>query len=436
MRMRWRTKTRTRRRKIPAALVAGTVTAAATVAMGMPSTAVAGALSRGVPSGPCALGGRTDDVAESAITPAGYARSRGTVRALTLFIDFPDARATTTPRARFAEFFPAAADFFRVSSYGRLDYRPVPLLTWIHLPRPLTAYRIQRAASFGPRSATGYYALSRDIVRAVDDAVDFRAYDVINILAAPNAGPPAARAVLSITFSGGGMGLGTADGVPFRNVSFIWSRQSGPGAYRILNHENGHAFGLPDLYYTDGRRALTPVGHWDPMDEDWGPSSDFLGWHKWKLGWLTARQVHCVRRGRAPSEHTLTPVSTPGGTKIIVIPTSSRSALVAEARTRGPLDPTVCRPGVLVYRVTPHTASGRGPVRVVDATLNSGGCFTTDKHVEPELTDAAFRPGATYTDHRSGAAVSVLAENPDGSYRIRVTPARTGPKSYSPLPSP
>ncbi|MFG2139526.1 M6 family metalloprotease domain-containing protein [Streptomyces sp. NPDC048650] len=415
------------RLKISAALAMSAATALIAGATGIPPTAAADTTAPGAaPSGRCALGGIKDDVAEAATTPSGYARSHGTVRALTLFIDFPDARATITPRARFAEFFPAAAHHFRASSYGRLTYRPEPLLRWLRMSRPLAAYGVTRGANFEPGSNTGYHALSREIVRAVDGRVDFRAYDVINVLAAPNAGPPAARTVLSVTFSGGDMGLQTADRVPFRNASFIWSRQSGDSAYRVLNHENGHAFGLPDLYYTDGRRVVTPVGHWDPMDEDWGPGNDFLGWHKWKLGWLAAGQVHCASPRGAPSDHTLTPMPVPGGTKIVVIPTSPHSALVAEARTRGPLDPTVCRPGVLVYRVTTHVTSGRGPLRVIDATPGSGGCFAPDKHVEAGLTDATFLPGAGYTDHRSGAAVTVLGENPDGTYRIRATPARAG----------
>lgn len=411
--------------KVSAVLAVGAATAAAAIALGSPPSAVAIPTAPGAsPSGPCALRGITDDVAESAETPAGYARSSGIVRALTLFIDFPDAPATLSPRARFAEFFPAATDYFRTSSYGRLTYHPMPLFRWLRMSRPLAAYDIGRGASFDPASDDGYHALSREIVRNVDPIVDFRDYDVINVIATPNAGPPATRTVLSVTFSGGDMGLKTADGVPFRNASFIWSRQTGASAFRVLNHENAHSFGLPDLYFTDDRDASPPVGHWDPMDEDWGPSNDFVGWHKWKLGWLSADQVHCAPRRGTPGEHTLTPVSTPGGTKIVVIPTSSHTALVAEARTRGPLDPTVCRPGILLYRVATDVPSGRGPMRIVDATPDSGGCYQDNKYVDPELTDATFLPGDTYTDRRSGAAVTVLTENPDGTYRVRVTPAR------------
>lgn len=411
--------------KVSAVLAAGAATAAAAIALGSPPSAVAIPSAPGAPpSGPCALRGINDDVAESADTPAGFSRSSGTVEALTLFIDFPDARATMSPRTRFAEFFPAATDYFRTSSYGRLTYRPRPLLRWIRMSRPLAAYGIQRGAGFDPASDGGYHALSREVVRAVDPLVDFRDYDVINVIATPNAGPPATRTVLSVTFSGGDMGLKTADGVPFRNASFIWSRQTGVSAFRVLNHENAHSFGLPDLYFTDGRDAPPPAGHWDPMDEDWGPSNDFVGWHKWKLGWLSADQVHCAPRHGTPGEHTLTPVSAPGGTKIVVIPTSPHTALVAEARTRGLLDPTVCRPGILIYRVATRVPSGRGPLRIVDATPHSGGCYRDNKYVDPELTDATFQPGDTYTDRTTGAAVTVLTENPDGTYRVRVTPAR------------
>lgn len=411
--------------KVSAVLAAGAATAAAAIALGSPPSAVAIPTGPGAsPSGPCALRGISDDVAESAETPTGFARSSGPVRALTLFIDFPDAHATLSPRARFAEFFPAATEYFRISSYGRLTYRPIPLFRWIRMSRPLAAYGIGRGASFDPTSDGGYHALSRELVRAVDPLVDFRDYDVINVIATPNAGPPATRTVLSVTFSGGDMGLRTADGVPFRNASFIWSRQTGSSAFRVLNHENAHSFGLPDLYFTDDRDDSPPVGHWDPMDEDWGPSNDFVGWHKWKLGWLSAEQVHCAPRHGTPGEHTLTPLSTPGGTKIVVVPTSHRTALVVEARIRGLLDPAVCQPGVLIYRVATHVPSGRGPLRIVDATPHSGGCYRDNKYVDPELTDATFGPGETFTDRTSGAAVTVLTENRDGTYRVRVTPAR------------
>ncbi|GAA0471880.1 M6 family metalloprotease domain-containing protein [Streptomyces sp. NPDC046215] len=372
------------------------------------------------PSGPCALPGVTRQVSEAARTPPGFARSHGTVRAVTLFVDFPDVPAEGTPQERYAEFFPAVADFYRASSYGRLDYRSTPLPRWIRMARPYASYGIERGASFDAGGGNGYHALSREILAAADGEVDFRDYDLVNVLVTPNAGPPATEDVRSVTFAGAPTGLTTGDGVPFQNVSFIWSRQTGNSPYRVLNHENGHAFGLPDLYYTSGLtgRTRTPVGHWDPMDEDWGPSNDFLAWHKWKLGWLAPDQVHCLT-GPGTRTLTLTPTSVAGGAKLAVVPLSRTRAVTLEARAPGPLDHTVCRPGVLVSTVATDVASGDGPVRTSDATPGSAGCYTTDPNVNARLSDAPYVAGQRCL--APGVSVKVLGQDADGRWRVSVT---------------
>ncbi|MBT2384670.1 M6 family metalloprotease domain-containing protein [Streptomyces sp. ISL-11] len=380
------------------------------------------------PSGPCALRGIDDTVSEAADTPPGFTRSYGTVRALTLFVDFPDARAEDSPEERYDEFFPAVADYYRTSSYGRLDYRSTPVRRWIHMSRPYEAYGIERGTPFDPGSdEEGYHALSKEIVKAVDDTVDFRRFDLINVLVTPNAGPPATEDVQSVTFAGSPTGLGTKDGVPFKNVSFIWSRQTGDSPYRVLNHENAHSFGLPDLYYTRGGSGLlrTPVGHWDPMDEDWGPSNDFLAWHKWKLGWLAPDQVNCLA---TPGTRTLTltPTSVTGGTKLAVVPLSRTRALTLEARAPGPLDHMVCRPGVLITTVATDVASGAGPVRTSDATPGSAGCYTTDLNVNARLSDATYVTGQRQSG--SGVTVKVLGRDTGGNWRVTVRRAPRIPR--------
>ncbi|MEV5238741.1 M6 family metalloprotease domain-containing protein [Streptomyces cinnamoneus] len=374
------------------------------------------------PSGPCALRTLTRNVSEGARTPNGYARSSGTVRAVTFFIDFPDAPARISPQQRYGEFFPAVAQHYRKSSYGRLEYRSTPVPRWIRMARPYRSYGIRRGAPFDPNRNDGYHALAKEIVAATDSFVDFRRYDLINVLASPEAGPPAIRDVRSVTFAGAPTGLDTRDGVPFRNVSFIWSRQTGDSPYRVLTHENAHSFGLPDLYDTGpGRTGRTPVGHWDPMDEDWGPSNDFLAWHKWKLGWLSPSQVRCLPRTGTRTV-TLSPTSGPGGVKLAVVPLSRTRAITLEARAPGPLDHAVCRPGVLVTTVASDIASGSGPVRVSDATPGSAGCYTKDPNVTPGLTDAPYRTGQRCS--AEGVTVDVLGRTPSGAWRVAVTRGR------------
>ncbi|MGW4272341.1 M6 family metalloprotease domain-containing protein [Streptomyces seoulensis] len=368
---------------------------------------------------PCMISGPTTvQMTEGVPTAHGYARSTGTVHALTVMIDFSDAPGPGDALDRFHEFFPQTQNWFRTASYGRLDYRPeTPIPRWLRMPKPFKAYGIERGAPFDP----GYRKLVQDIVAAADPTVDFRDYDLLNVLMTPNAGPSALDTVLSVTFAGNAEAP-VADGVPVSNASFVYSRQDdGSGTYdstgyRVLPHENGHVFGLPDLYTQEGGGA---VGHWDIMSEDWGANNDLLGWHKWKLGWLDAHQVSCAS-GHGSAEYTLTPLERPGGPKLVFVPLDNHTGYALELRTHEGNDETVCRPGVLIYKVDAGVDTGRGPITVFDARRDSGGC-TRSPNVQAELSDAPFAPGETFKDPKAKIRIDVAAADLDGNYRVRVT---------------
>ncbi|MYY11799.1 M6 family metalloprotease domain-containing protein [Streptomyces sp. SID4919] len=374
---------------------------------------------RGATVGPCMISGTLGvQMSEGMPTPPGYTRSTGTVRALNLMIDFPDAPGEGTAAERLAEFFPQTEKWFSTSSYGRLDYRPeAPIADWLRMPRPFKEYGIERGAPFDP----GYRQLVEDIVTAADPEVDFGAYDLVNVLTTPNAGPSALDTVLSVTFAGNHEAP-VADGVPVSNASFVYSRQDdGSGSYeetgyRVLPHENGHVFGLPDLYTHEGGGA---VGHWDIMSEDWGANNDFLGWHKWKLGWLDDNQVSCVT-GSGTVEYALTPLAREGGPKLVFVPLDGRTGIAVEVRTGEGNDEAVCKAGVLVYRIDAEVDTGRGPVTVYDSGDNSGGC-TRRPNVHAELSDAPFTAGETFKDQESGVQVTVDRVDLSGKYTVRVT---------------
>ncbi|MET9907086.1 M6 family metalloprotease domain-containing protein [Streptomyces sp. NPDC006476] len=376
-------------------------------------------MARSAALAPCMItGNRTVQMSEGVPTTTGYSRSTGTVHALTLMIDFPDAPGPGDALDRFREFFPRTREWFRTASYGRLDYHPeTPIPHWLRMPKPFKAYGIERGAPFDP----GYRELVQDIVGAADPQVDFRSYDFLNVLVTPNAGPSALDTVLSVTFAGNA-DAPVADGVPVANASFVYSRQDdGSGSYaqtgyRVLPHENGHVFGLPDLYTQEGGGA---VGHWDIMSEDWGADNDLLGWHKWKLGWLDPSQVSCAAT-RGTTEYTLTPLARAGGPKLVFVPVSGRSGYALELRTREGDDEAVCRAGVLVYRVDADVDTGMGPVTVYDAHRNSGGC-TRSPNVNAELSDAPFTPGEVFRDPRRGIRIAVAGVDGTGAYRVLVT---------------
>ncbi|OIK01572.1 M6 family metalloprotease domain-containing protein [Streptomyces colonosanans] len=368
---------------------------------------------------PCMIHGHVGvQMSEGIPTVSGYARSAGTVHALTLMIDFSDAPGQGRALTRFAEFFPQTRRWFATSSYGRLDYRPeTPIRHWLRMPKPFRSYGIERGAPFDP----GYRALIRDIVAVTGPKVDFRHYDLLNVLVTPNAGPSALDTVLSVTFAAN-TEAPDADGVPITNASFIYGRQDdGSGSYamtgyRVLPHENGHIFGLPDLYTQEGGGA---AGHWDIMSEDWGADNDLLGWHKWKLGWLDDSQVSCATR-RGTAEYTLTPLGRAGGRKLVFVPIGSTAGYALELRTQEGNDAVVCRPGILIYKVDADVDTGNGPITVYDSQRNSGGC-TRSPNVQAELSDAPFAPGQTFKDPKRGIAITVTEADLSGDYRVHVT---------------
>ncbi|WP_393081857.1 M6 family metalloprotease domain-containing protein [Streptomyces sp. LN704] len=377
------------------------------------------ALARSTALGPCMISGTKGvQMGEGIPTVPGYARSTGTVRALTVMVDFSDAPGQGSALDRLGEFFPQTQNWFRTSSYGRLDYRPeTPIRHWLRMPKPFSEYGIERGAPFDP----GYRGLVQDIVAAADPEVDFHSYDLLNVLVTPNAGPSALDTVLSVTFAGNAEAP-VADGVPVSNASFVYSRQDdGSGSYadtgfRVLPHENGHTFGLPDLYTQDGGGS---VGHWDIMSEDWGADNDLLGWHKWKLGWLDDSQVSCAAHP-GTTRYTLTPLSRPGGAKLVFVPTGTRTGFALELRTHGGNDTTICRPGILVYKVDADVDTGSGPITVYDSHKNSGGC-TRSPNVHAELSDAPFAPGESFKDPKTGVTIAVTGTNPAGDYEVSVT---------------
>lgn len=356
-------------------------------------------------SAACKLRATGANLSEGFGRKAGFTPSTGDVRTTMIFVDFPDAPADDSPAALRDELVPESTQWFRTASFGKLNLTVNADTSRFHrMPRSSASYGYQRGLS-----AASHQQYIQDALRAAGRSVDFRGTQALYIV-------PTKRAS-AISFSPTFMGAVTAaDGTSIPKTVTFGQDMSAFGA-KVLNHETGHAMGLPDLYsYAGGGSGHPFVGGWDLMGLISGPSPDMTAWHKWKQNWIRDDQVDCLD-GPGTSTSTLTPVEKPNGKKMTVVKTGPTRAVVAEVRSKQGNDAGACATGVLIYTVDTATASGSGPIRIQDARPRSGGCRGN------ELNDATFDvgPGAVsrFRDPESGATVEVTAKNGD-NYTLTV----------------
>ncbi|MEV0746976.1 M6 family metalloprotease domain-containing protein [Streptomyces sp. NPDC050273] len=399
-------------RPSPRAVAAGLISLlalAATSLVAGPAVAASGE------AAPCALP-RTDVHHSLGVDSwnGAYPRPDHTLDAVMVFLSFPDARPATTPAELAADHFPATTQFFQRASYGKFTLRPHPQRQWIRMPKPSVWYGIQRDWDNDRRSA-----YLRDAIDVADPTVDFSKYDIVYLVADPDAPGVDSDATKVVNFD---RPL-HADGKDIRRVVTVFEQH--PPDHNVLAHETGHVFDLPDLYHrpSDGKGDWdTYVGDWDVMGSQFGLAPDLFGWHKWKLGWLDDRQVTCIQSDRVVTLEPMSAVPVPGasiGTRLAVIRTGEGSAVAVEARSATGNDRATCTEGVLLYRIRNETASGGGPVDVLDTHPDTDACW--DRSVYPPLADAPLRVGETYSVPGGHTTIEVADRTPSGAWTVRIT---------------
>ncbi|MEV4442336.1 M6 family metalloprotease domain-containing protein [Streptomyces sp. NPDC049577] len=389
------------------AACAAVPTTAATAATAATATASPAPPERPPAAAGCALKGTTGWTDEGHDTdPAQFQRATGTHRVLTLFVDFPDAPAADSTEAYAAELAPAA-DWMRTASYGRSRLAIDFTRQWVRMPAASTGYGFQRGLTF-----EAHERYLRDAVTAADPSTDFSRYDMVYVVPA--------RTASAISFSPTYLYDPATPGVTADGARVKWAVTFGQDmwhwGHKVAVHETAHTFGLPDLYAFSGDTHRF-VGGWDVMGNIAGRAPQYLGWHAWKLGWIDDDQVACQA---APGRRTvrLSPVERPGGKKIAVVRTGPTTAYVAESRRAEGNDPRPCSTGVLIYKVDSATATGEGPVRVMNGHPSAtppAGCTPLDL--------AAYGPGESFTDPAAGVRIDVLAGGATGD-TVRVTARR------------
>jgi M6 family metalloprotease-like protein len=341
------------------------------------------------------------------VDPFFHPAAQGDLKAVMLFVDFPDAGTTETTQSLYDLLAPSS-QWYSDASYGHMSLSITPVNTWYRMPRASTDYGFARGLTFDTQKA--YIA---DAVHAADADIDFSKYQLIYVVSARNPG---------ITFSpayhaGKGSGI-SVDGTELRwGVTFGNDIRDKRWGFHVLVHETGHVLGLPDLYDlnfdpNDYHAQFKFAGGWSVMS--WvEPAGQFFAWEKWHLGWIDPAQVRCVDP-KGTLETTISPLETTGGVKLAVAKTSPSTTYVVEVRKANNFE-SFCDEGVLVYTVDSMIPSGRGPVQIKSP---HAGTDAAKLALCSRLYDAPLHVGQSYED--AAVKVEALATGADGSYAVRV----------------
>jgi len=118
-----------------------------------------------------------------AINWTSFLRPQGPLKAIMLFVDYPDRPAVGSTTDVFSRYVPKAEQWYSAVSYGKVSLSVTPVNTWFRMPRPSTGYMSRANASF-----TAQRQLIQDAVSAADPTVDFGGYQLIYVVSPSGSG--------------------------------------------------------------------------------------------------------------------------------------------------------------------------------------------------------------------------------------------------------
>lgn len=346
----------------------------------------------------------------------------GTLRAIMVFVDFPDAPQRESTGELFNLMAPTAMTWYSQASYGRLKLEIEASASWIRMPRTLSSYKPPSSLTVVPRD---YFS---DVIGVSDPVIDFSAFDMVLVVR-----PPTTEIYPGTIFSApAGSGI-IADGKELRHAALLSANLSAAVRPLSMTHEIGHLLGLPDLY--DGRnRGTNPnashgfVGAWDIMG-DTRKGAHFMAWNTWKLGWLEREQVTCIEDGEVLA--TLTPLEHVGGHKAVFIRTEVGKGYSIEVRE----DSLLCSSGVLISRIDESASSGAGPVQVIAVQESQAAEIGRCGELYGAVLKAPPSNAAVFEDAGLGLSVEVLSAT-GSQFGVRVSKVAVPTAGATPMVGP
>ena len=340
-----------------------------------------------------------------------FARPRGVVKAVMIFVDFPDVPAGSASAAAAAEHILGggkAQQLYHEQSYGQLtlDVTVRSDLGWRRMSKDSTSYDFEDF-----KSQREYISAAAGLFRPAE--ITFSDYQMVFVVAANTDNLALSPAFTPL--------VGDEACSPSGKIRLAVTLGHDSYCNRYINlvHEIGHLFGLPDLYVAGETVDHSKVGCWSIMSDIFHCVS-FLGWHRHKNGWLPTARATYINQATPGWYATLSPLSGSCGLSLIVLPVDqvnhpSKVFVIELAQPVLGTNDQYWGDGVLVYTVDATIKSGASPVVVIPKQVSDSDDYG-------HLYQAPYGVGDVAQARGPGSValkVSVLQKF-GSSYRIKI----------------
>ena len=301
----------------------------------------------------------------------------GQIKAIFIFVDFPDAPGTDHPAEVAKSYFDKFNGFYKSVSYGKVSFSYSVPDRYFRIDKPSNSYRMNMKKGELNPDPSAYF---QDALKAADPIVDFSGFDVVYVIPSNTnreisygpsfpMGPGNETLKTNEKVFYSGAVAGTDSRLQENSYEWVW-----------LAHETGHLFGLEHPWRVQstpqGATTIGPeVAIWDLMLAMWKNSPqahEFLGWTRLLLSWISDEQVNCQDISSLSGtdlKFRLTPIelNTPDE-KLAVIRINETTALVMEVRRNLGFDIIPLEyEGTLIYLVDVTKGSNEGMATLVSS---------------------------------------------------------------------
>ena len=350
----------------------------------------------------------------------------GRVNVALVFLEWDDLKGTEADYEYYIQQTSMFEDFYYMVSEGKLNIEIQHKKIWNRVGPTYKDYLMSQAQDGGDwRSKDIMQRNGNAFVAASDSVVDFTNIDAV-IFAVP-------RAEQVFETGPHSFGHNKQNGL-YTNEGVIWDWMAS-GTWFIKNpaqpswvyyaHEFGHSLGLVDFrdslqsgQISGEKYAVNPMGGYEIMDNQGGPTRTMTAWVRWLQGWLNDSQVLCIDAKNVVNEYySLSQLNKMSGrTEALVIKTSDTTAIIVESRRWDPkFDVPVVnsKDGIVVYTLDSTKGHSQGPLRLVSPRDITRYLREPNTYPDWRTLDAIFYQGNSATVNGITITVEKLSDSGD-----------------------